>query len=74
VKYTGHHRYVCSLLAKKDIGKVPTHKTSATKAHDWKQVVFVDTEWDTLEKIEKLNKQDADFNNVALEKILEMIK
>ena len=48
----GHHRYISSLLANKTIGNVPAHRTSATKTYEWKDVEFVDDEWDTVEKIE----------------------
>ena len=68
----GHHRYISSLLAKKEIGNVPTQKTSATKIYEWMDVEFVEEEWDTQEKIDMLNKQDADFNNVPIAEIYEM--
>lgn len=70
----GHHRYVSSLLANKSIGSVPTLKTSATKRYEWKDVEFVDIEWDTPEKIEKLNRDDAEFNNIPVREIVEMTK
>src|SRR5687768_15724139 len=57
----GHHRYISSLLAKKEVGRVPTHLTSATKKHNWNSVKFVDEEWDTEDKIQKLNQDDARF-------------
>jgi hypothetical protein len=70
----GHHRYISSLLARKAIGNVPTHKTSATKIYKWKEIEFVNAEWDTTEKIDKLNMEDARFNNVPLVKIYEMTR
>ena len=70
----GHHRFVSALIANKRIESVSTQKTSATIAYAWKDVQFVNEEWDTAEKIAKLNKEDADFNNIALDKIYEMSK
>lgn len=70
----GHHRFVSALIAKKGIESVPTQKTSATKACAWRDVQFVNEEWDTPEKIAKLNKEDAEYNNIPLEKIYEMTK
>lgn len=70
----GHHRYVSSLLAQKNIGQVTTNRSSATKKYEWREVQFVNEEWDTAEKIDKLNKDDAEFNNIPLAVITEMIK
>lgn len=70
----GHHRYISSLLARKTIGQVSTLKTTATRIYQWREVQFVDIEWDTKEKIEKLNVDDAEFNAVPLARIYEMMK
>lgn len=70
----GHHRYFSSLLASVAIGKVATHRTSATVRYDWKAVNFVDVEWDTDAKIRKLNEDDAAFNGIPLARIIEMTK
>ena len=40
----------------------------------WKDVEFVEEEWDTEYKIRRLNELDAEFNNIPLEKIIEMTK
>lgn len=70
----GHHRYVSSLLAKIKLDKAQSSKTSATIEYDWKDVEFVEEEWDTEYKIRRLNELDAEFNNIPLEKIIEMTK
>ncbi|HMK06309.1 MAG TPA: hypothetical protein VK476_02200 [Flavobacterium sp.] len=70
----GHHRYISSLLAGTQIRHVLTNRTSATEKYEWTTVKFVQVEWDTKEKIDKLNKDDADFNNIPLAKIVEMTK
>lgn len=70
----GHHRYISSLLAKVTLDEAKSTKTSATIEYDWNDVEFVNEEWDTLEKIKRLNELDAEFNNVPLEKIIEITK
>lgn len=68
----GHHRYISSILAQKKIDYVPSSKTSATFEYDWENINFVENEWDTEAKINHLNKQDAEFNCISLEKIIEI--
>jgi hypothetical protein len=70
----GHHRYISSLIAEIEIGKSISHKTSATYEYDWETVDFIYEEWDTEDKIKHLNELDAAFNNVSIEKIIEMTK
>jgi hypothetical protein len=70
----GHHRYLASLLANITIEKVPTNSTSATTNIDWESVIFEEEDWDTLAKINMLNWQDAEYNNIAIEKIVELLK
>lgn len=69
----GHHRYMSSILAGKKIGTVKSQKTSATIEVGWKEVEFVEEEWDTDSKIEELNKKDAEYNNMPLEELLETL-
>tara|TARA_R110002072_G_scaffold263142_4_gene421976 strand:- start:159 stop:548 length:390 start_codon:yes stop_codon:yes gene_type:complete len=70
----GHHRYVSSLLANIKLDKAKSFKTSATTEYEWEDVEFVIEEWDTEDKIKRLNELDAKFNNIALEKIIEITK
>ena len=67
----GHHRFVSSILAGIKLDEAKSSKTSATIEYKWKSVAFVEEEWDTPEKIQRLNELDADFNNIPLEKIIE---
>ena len=69
----GHHRYVCSLLANRVIDRINYPKTSATKSFEWNDVQFVNEEWDTIDKIIYLNELDAEYNNLTLEKINNII-
>jgi hypothetical protein len=70
----GHHRYVSSLLANIKFGEAKSSKTSATIEYKWEDVEFVEEEWDTKEKIKRLNELDAEFNNLPIEKIIEFTK
>jgi hypothetical protein len=70
----GHHRYIASLLAYFPLEKVPGSSTSATTIIDWKSVVFEEEDWDTPAKVNMLNEQDAHYNNVPIEKIVESLK
>jgi len=70
----GHHRYISSLLANTKLDIAKSLKTRGTIEYEWKSIEFVDEEWDTEEKIMRLNELDAEFNNVSLEKIIELTK
>lgn len=70
----GHHRYISSLLATFQLGMVISLKTSATIQYDWENVEFVEEEWDTAEKIMRLNQLDAEFNKMPIDKLIELTK
>lgn len=70
----GHHRYISSLLANIKLEEVKSSKTSATIEYNWSTVEFVEEEWDTEDKILLLNELDAFYNNLTLEKIIEITK
>jgi hypothetical protein len=70
----GHHRYLASLLANKQIQILPYPKTSATHMVDWQNMLLVQEDWDSEEMIKKLNETDAKFNNLSFSEIIEMIK
>ena len=70
----GHHRYVASLLAKYQLERISWVSTSATTVIDWKIVSFDDSDWDTPEEVNLRNRQDAEYNNMPIEKIVEMLK
>jgi len=70
----GHHRYVSSLLAAVKLDIAKSSKTSATTEYKWTDVEFVEEEWDTDNKIRRLNELDAKFNNISLEELIEMTK
>ncbi|WP_318640269.1 hypothetical protein [Flavobacterium ardleyense] len=70
----GHHRYVASVLAGQNLPTIKSATTSATIEYDWKDVEFVEEDWDTPEIIQNMNKADAEYNNMTLDQINEMIK
>lgn len=70
----GHHRYIASLLANFNIERIPTSITSATTMVPWGSVLFEDDDWDTQAKINMLNEQDAIYNNVTIERIVEILR
>jgi hypothetical protein len=70
----GHHRYLASLLAGVCLEKHLSNRTSATKVSEWDVVEFVEDDWDTEAKILFLNKIDAEFNGITLEKLNELLK
>ena len=70
----GHHRYIASILSNFKLEIFIGKLTSATTSIFWESVIFDEEDWDTIAKIKMLNEQDADFNNIELEKIIEILK
>lgn len=70
----GHHRYVASHLANVPIGIVPAWTTSSTVVRDWITVLLATEDWDSRAKVKFLNEQDARFNNMSLDELVEKLK
>lgn len=70
----GHHRYIASIFASFPLERIPGNITSATTPVYWELVTFDDEDWDTSAKINMLNEQDADYNHIPIEKIVELLK
>lgn len=70
----GHHRYVAAILAKEKLEEVPYPITSSTKKCPWDEVEFVFEDWDTPAKIEELNERDAQYNNMTISELLQLLK
>ena len=70
----GHHRYLASLLANKQVSILPYLKTSATLVVEWQNILLIQEDWDSEEMIKELNESDAKFNNLSLSEITELIK
>lgn len=71
----GHHRYISSHLADFDIEVIYGYP-SPSKPNDykWSDVQIMEEDWDTEVKIKVLNEEDARYNNLTIEDIIEMIK
>lgn len=69
----GHHRYISAALADFSIGKSEYHKTSAKLEYNWNIVEFVDEDWDTEYKIKHINELDAEYNNITIQQIIDII-
>ncbi len=70
----GHHRYLAALIANKSIDTIPSFRSSATEITNWKDVNLDISDWDTEAKILLLNKQDAKYNSIELDEIIEFLK
>jgi len=70
----GHHRYLASILANFPLEKIPGKLSSASMQVKWESIVFDDEDWDTKAKIDMLNQFDAEYNNIPIEKIEELLK
>lgn len=70
----GHHRYLASLLAKYPIERIPYVSTSATAVIAWESVTFEEDDWDTPAKINMLNEIDANYNDIPIEELVELLK
>ena len=70
----GHHRYIASIFSGFTLEIIPGRITSATTVTNWKSVIFEEDDWDTPAKINILNEQDAEYNNIPLATIVELLK
>lgn len=70
----GHHRYFAAKIAKVRIDIVPGIKTAATIIADWNSISFEEDDWDTQLEIIQNIEQDAAFNDMTVEMILEMLR
>jgi hypothetical protein len=70
----GDHRYIASILANFQLEIIPGNITSATTTVPWELVTFEVEDWDTEAKINMLNDKDAVYNNIAIERIVELLK
>jgi hypothetical protein len=70
----GHHRYVASLLAQCYLEQVPGIKSQAKNTFEWAAVKLLDEDWDTPAKVKLLNEEDAKYNGMSVEELLEKIK
>lgn len=67
----GHHRYIASLFAGITVGNVEGGRPNA-QINDWKSIEVITEDWDTKAKLLIINQDDADFNGLSLEKVIEI--
>lgn len=70
----GHHRYIASIFAEFPLDQISTQTTAATEIIAWNVIVFQEDDWDTPSQIEKLNEEDANYYNMEMARILEILK
>lgn len=70
----GHHRYLASIFANVALERIPSIKSAAKNIYEWNVIQIVDDDWDTSAKILMLNEQDADYNNIELNVLLNLLK
>ncbi len=69
----GHHRFLASLLAGIEIQMVEYPLTSAKRIGFWESGELVDQDCDTADKIDRLNRQDAQYNGLTTDELMELI-
>lgn len=69
----GHHRYLASLVAGIELDRRPYVLPAANDATNWESVSFDEADWDTAAKIQKLNQEDALYNDVDIQVIMKLI-
>jgi hypothetical protein len=70
----GHHRYLASRLANVELDRVMSSITSATQITEWSLIDYVNEDWDTQAKIKMLNEEDAEYNKLPIDKIVDLLK
>jgi hypothetical protein len=58
------------MLAKVEIERVESLKSSATEITEWNEVIFDVEDWDTENQIRDYHEKDALFNEISLSEIL----
>ena len=66
----GHHRYVGSVIAEYELDMVGDYpKPSFENEIEWKNVEFMDEDWDAPAKVKILNEEDAAYNSMSIKEI-----
>ena len=69
----GHHRYIASILANKEISTIPSLRPSATTVKSWKSIKIEEIDPSSPEEIQKFNIEDAKILNMPLENFNEIL-
>ncbi len=70
----GHHRYLAAKMADYPIEMIPSVKSLSAIVTQWDSIIFMEEDWDTPAKIRMLNEQDAEFNGIPLDRLIELLK
>ncbi len=70
----GHHRYLASLLANYSIEIIDYVVAKGSVIRDWSFVEFIEEDYDTQAKIDMWNRQDAEYNDLPLDKLVDLLK
>ncbi len=62
----GHHRYICSILSKTEIGIDKWAIPSTAVDYDWSSITIVEIDYENEDQIREHNKRDAEINDVEI--------
>lgn len=65
----GHHRYIASLLAKKNINIFPATENINQQKYDWNELILSRNDFDSKSQIKYHNYNDAQRNKIKLEEL-----
>ena len=68
----GHHRYICSELAKVDITKYKWEIASSIDDCIWEEVTIREYDYETPERIHEHNLRDAKLNEVDIKVLTDL--
>jgi hypothetical protein len=69
----GHHRYVASRLAKIELDRIPWQSTSATITTSWRDIDFIEEDYESPADVEEWNRRDALTNGIPIGVILQAL-
>lgn len=70
----GHHRYICSLLLKNEIGRSPWTSSSTTSKYTWADIEIDTDDWEVEEEINEHHETDAMRLGVEMDYFKELIE
>ncbi|RYY60460.1 MAG: hypothetical protein EOO05_09845 [Chitinophagaceae bacterium] len=70
----GHHRYLASLLADRQVQTTQSLRTSATTETDWKLIEFDEKDWENEQEILLHNQRDAEIHNLTMAELLLLLE
>jgi hypothetical protein len=68
-----HHKLSLPVIKRMYKKMVNGIKSSATKEYKWNDIEFDENDWDTDSKIQYLNERDAEYNQIDIETINDIV-